>query len=327
MGLESTATSSLPTEKVKILIKGRRTAVYELKISEVASKLPELGFDAQPMTPLQETPIYHMPRGMTRTARTMMPLAYGMLHVSSTMTPPSGQMMQTLPTAMPIITPYDFGGRGIIRPLFDHYIHGTDAVLFVINCADRLRLPDLGNQLFEMALQNDQSDAIVCVIAENYDLPGAISVEELISTFQLRFLRLERSLFPVSSLKVGMVAAMKWLSQELQSRKTKSWVSTLMDNMISSPTPGPAPRITLTPTKFMSANQGENGITRKHPYSLRDRQVKQSIGWNKYETLTHRPQEAHGFTPTTTKNTPSAKESKTMFGDLVSLFKQTMTSR
>lgn len=74
--------------------------------------------------------------------------------------------------------------------MFNHYSYGTDAVIFVVDCSDRLRIPELFQKLCQVSMQ---TIAIVCVIAENYDLPGSLSVEELNSKLQLKSMNLERS--------------------------------------------------------------------------------------------------------------------------------------
>lgn len=132
--------------------------------------------------------------------------------------------------------------------------------------------------------------------------------------------------FPVSSKKVGLLPAMEWLSQQLQSRKTESWVSTLFGDMVGSPTPVKSkPTSTIVPLqspKLMNWN--------KHPYSLRPRKIakmKQTTGSRQYGDLTSRLQQPSTPVTMTNKTTPSVGDSKTMFSDLVSLFKQTVASR
>ncbi|XP_014275835.1 ADP-ribosylation factor 6-like [Halyomorpha halys] len=74
---------------------------------------------------------------------------------------------------------WDIGGQGKIRPLWRHYFTGTQALIFVVDCADIDRLDEAKEEFHRVLYDCELSDALVLVYANKQDLPGALSAEEI----------------------------------------------------------------------------------------------------------------------------------------------------
>merc|ERR1712154_737994 len=91
----------------------------------------------------------------------------------------------------------DIGGQHMIRPLWRHYYHGTEAVIFVVDSNDRERIApndvcndDNARDELHNILEDDLlADAALLVFANKQDLPNAMSVNEISDKLQLNKLR------------------------------------------------------------------------------------------------------------------------------------------
>jgi len=97
-----------------------------------------------------------------------------------------GQAVQTIPT-MGFNTesiPYkkfefriwDVGGQDRIRSLWQHHLDGAKVVIFVVDAADRTRIPKAANELHKLMQDPRLSDAHLLVYANKQDQDGAMTV-------------------------------------------------------------------------------------------------------------------------------------------------------
>lgn len=80
---------------------------------------------------------------------------------------------------------WDIGGQGKIRPLWRHYFTGTQAFIFVVDCADGDRLDEAKEEFHRVLNDSELSGALVLVFANKQDLHGALSVEQIRESFGL----------------------------------------------------------------------------------------------------------------------------------------------
>lgn len=64
----------------------------------------------------------------------------------------------------------DVGGQDKIRPLWRHYYTGTQALIFVIDAADRDRVDEARQELHRIINDREMRDAIILVFANKQDL-------------------------------------------------------------------------------------------------------------------------------------------------------------
>ena len=87
------------------------------------------------------------------------------------------------------LTVWDVGGQDKIRTLWRHYFAGTDALLFIVDCADRARVALARDELHRLLNEDELRDAALVVYANKQDLPGAMSAAELSGKLELQSLR------------------------------------------------------------------------------------------------------------------------------------------
>ncbi|KAH0788941.1 ADP-ribosylation factor [Histomonas meleagridis] len=74
---------------------------------------------------------------------------------------------------------WDVGGQDRIRPLWRHYIHNSQGVVFVVDSNDVGRIDEARDVLHTLLEEDELRDAVVLVYANKQDLPNAISPYEL----------------------------------------------------------------------------------------------------------------------------------------------------
>lgn len=78
-----------------------------------------------------------------------------------------------------IMNVWDVGGQDQLREFWRHHFTGTQGVIFVVDAADRDRLPNAAAE-FEKVVSDDQlSDAAILILANKQDAPNAVQPSEL----------------------------------------------------------------------------------------------------------------------------------------------------
>merc|ERR1719293_231399 len=85
----------------------------------------------------------------------------------------------------------------MIRPLWRHYYHGTEAVIFVADSNDRERIsPNKYNnddnardEIHSLLADDLLKDSILLVLANKQDLPNAMSVDEISQRLKLHSMK------------------------------------------------------------------------------------------------------------------------------------------
>eukprot|EP00929_Paragymnodinium_shiwhaense_P083514 TRINITY_DN44554_c0_g1_i5.p1 TRINITY_DN44554_c0_g1~~TRINITY_DN44554_c0_g1_i5.p1 ORF type:complete len:403 (+),score=56.67 TRINITY_DN44554_c0_g1_i5:77-1285(+) len=112
-------------------------------------------------------------------------------------------------------TIWDVGGGDKIRPLWRHYFQKTQALVFVIDCADRDRIEDAREELHKLLREDELCDAVLLVYANKQDLPNAISVAEVTDHLQLHTFRNRRWYIQAACATTGdgLYEGLDWLSK------------------------------------------------------------------------------------------------------------------
>ena len=74
---------------------------------------------------------------------------------------------------------WDLGGQTSIRPYWRCYYPNTDAIIFVVDSADRERLAVARQELQAMLDEEELKDAILLVLANKQDQKGALGAKEI----------------------------------------------------------------------------------------------------------------------------------------------------
>merc|ERR1712156_1089856 len=106
-----------------------------------------------------------------------------------------GETLQTIPTIGFNVetveyknirfTMWDVGGQDKIRPLWRHYFIGTDALIWVMDSTDTMRMEESKEHMLSVLQDEELRGAKVLVYANKQDLPGALSPKEIAGQLEL----------------------------------------------------------------------------------------------------------------------------------------------
>ncbi|KAF0298032.1 ADP-ribosylation factor-like protein 1 [Amphibalanus amphitrite] len=116
---------------------------------------------------------------------------------------------------------WDLGGQTSIRPYWRCYYSNTDAIIYVVDSADRDRMGISKQELVSMLEEEELRGAVLAVLANKQDMEGAMSVAEVYSALGLEALKTRTfQIFKTSAIKgEGLDQAMDWLANALQAKK------------------------------------------------------------------------------------------------------------
>jgi len=116
---------------------------------------------------------------------------------------------------------WDLGGQTSIRPYWRCYYSNTDAIIYVVDSADRDRIGISKQELVSMLEEEELKSAILVVLANKQDIEGAMSVTEVHQALGLEALKNRTfQIFKASAVKGdGLEESMEWLSNALVNKK------------------------------------------------------------------------------------------------------------
>ncbi|KAF2882083.1 hypothetical protein ILUMI_24086 [Ignelater luminosus] len=116
---------------------------------------------------------------------------------------------------------WDLGGQTSIRPYWRCYYSNTDAIIYVVDSADKERIGISKDELFHMLREEELQDAVLVVLANKQDMAGCMSVAEVHQALGLEALKNRTfQIFKTSATKgEGLDQAMDWLANALQNKK------------------------------------------------------------------------------------------------------------
>eukprot|EP00768_Dysnectes_brevis_P003010 gnl/Dysnectes_brevis/2182_a2542_1431.p1 GENE.gnl/Dysnectes_brevis/2182_a2542_1431~~gnl/Dysnectes_brevis/2182_a2542_1431.p1 ORF type:complete len:181 (+),score=52.84 gnl/Dysnectes_brevis/2182_a2542_1431:395-937(+) len=114
---------------------------------------------------------------------------------------------------------WDVGGQDEIRPLWRHYFHNAEAVIFVVDSADRDedRVGDARDEVQRLMSEEELRDCPFLILANKQDLPKAMTCSEISEKLGLNALRARSWHIEPSCARSGMglYRGLDWLSTEL----------------------------------------------------------------------------------------------------------------
>ncbi|XP_040583973.1 ADP-ribosylation factor-like protein 1 [Lepeophtheirus salmonis] len=116
---------------------------------------------------------------------------------------------------------WDLGGQTSIRPYWRCYYSNTDAIIYVVDSADRERIGISKEELLSMLEEEELQDAILVVMANKQDIAGAMTPTEVHTSLGLTSLKNRTfQIFKTSIIQnEGLDEAMQWLTNVLKERK------------------------------------------------------------------------------------------------------------
>lgn len=117
------------------------------------------------------------------------------------------------------LTVWDVGGQSKLRPLWRHYYHNTDALIFMVDSGDAERFPEAREALHQVLAAEELRDTIVLVMANKQDLPSAVDVEEVTHALAVRSLRQSWFVQPCVTLTMrGVPEGLDWIYDTLKKK-------------------------------------------------------------------------------------------------------------
>lgn len=116
---------------------------------------------------------------------------------------------------------WDIGGQKAIRPYWRNYFEQTDAMVYVIDSADRKRIEETGLELADLLEEDKLSGVPVIVLANKQDLVTALSPNEVADGLNLYSIRDRPWQIQACSAKTGegLQDGMEWLVKQVRPSK------------------------------------------------------------------------------------------------------------
>lgn len=118
---------------------------------------------------------------------------------------------------------WDIGGQKSIRPYWRNYFDQTDALIYVIDSADRRRMEETGVELQQLLDEERLGRVPLLIMANKQDLLNALSPSEISSELSLDQLR-DRTvqILPCSAMTgEGLQEGMEWIVEQINAGKTE----------------------------------------------------------------------------------------------------------
>lgn len=80
---------------------------------------------------------------------------------------------------------WDVAGQPKFRNMWDRYARGADAIVYVVDAADRQSIPTSSSELQSLLQVPSLAGVPLLVLANKNDLPEALGVDDLIAAMEL----------------------------------------------------------------------------------------------------------------------------------------------
>eukprot|EP00045_Choanoeca_perplexa_P020842 m.5141 g.5141 ORF g.5141 m.5141 type:complete len:182 (+) comp7456_c0_seq1:109-654(+) len=116
---------------------------------------------------------------------------------------------------------WDLGGQTSIRPYWRCYYSNTDAIIYVVDSCDHDRMGISRQELVSMLEEEELKKAVLLVMANKQDLPGALPPAKVSEALGLSALKSRTwSIFKTSAKTGdGLDEAMEWMVNALQGKQ------------------------------------------------------------------------------------------------------------
>ena len=132
-------------------------------------------------------------------------------------TPTAGFNIKSLSMSNFRLNVWDIGGQKAIRPYWKQYYDSTDALIYVIDSADKKRVEETGEELSQL-LEEDQMNGVpLLVLANKQDLVNALSAKDVAEGLNLFSIRERPWQIQPCSAKTGegLKDGMEWLIKQI----------------------------------------------------------------------------------------------------------------
>ncbi|EAX88701.1 small GTP-binding protein, putative [Trichomonas vaginalis G3] len=137
--------------------------------------------------------------------------------------PTVGSNVETIERKNVRLQCWDLAGQTAFRKGWTTFFNGTDAIIFVVDSSDRVRMTEARNELFRVLEDDSTSKCSILILANKQDLPNCLTLSELMETLQLSEIKNQHwTILPACSLTgQGLEEAVDWLVMQLDNAAGK----------------------------------------------------------------------------------------------------------
>ncbi|EQB45010.1 ADP-ribosylation factor-like protein 2 [Colletotrichum gloeosporioides] len=138
----------------------------------------------------------------------------------NTVSPTLGFIIKTIDYDGYKLNIWDVGGQKTLRSYWRNYFEKTDALIWVVDATDRLRIQDCMEELHGLLQEERLSGASLLVFANKTDVNGCMDEQEILDGLQLEAIRTHRwhilrcSAMTGANLKEGLA----WVVEDAKKR-------------------------------------------------------------------------------------------------------------
>ncbi|KAF8264619.1 GTP-binding protein [Lactarius quietus] len=115
---------------------------------------------------------------------------------------------------------WDVGGQRTLRPYWRNYFEQTDALVWVVDSGDRLRMSDCKEELHSLLLEDRLAGASLLVFANKQDIQGSMTDKEIEQVLDLPGIKSHQWSIVSCSAVTGrnLLEGLNWVVAEVASR-------------------------------------------------------------------------------------------------------------
>ncbi|KAF8509434.1 ADP-ribosylation factor family-domain-containing protein [Hysterangium stoloniferum] len=115
---------------------------------------------------------------------------------------------------------WDVGGQRTLRPYWKNYFEQTDAIVWVVDSGDRLRMKDCREELHALLLEDRLAGASLLVFANKQDIKGSMSESEIRDALDLPSIKSHQWKIISCSAMTGenLVSGLDWVINDVAGR-------------------------------------------------------------------------------------------------------------
>ncbi|KAL9571036.1 hypothetical protein ACKAV7_004828 [Fusarium commune] len=138
----------------------------------------------------------------------------------NTVSPTLGFIIKTIDYEGYKLNIWDVGGQKTLRSYWRNYFEKTDALIWVVDATDRLRIQDCRDELQGLLLEERLAGASLLVFANKTDVEGCMTEEEILSELQLESIRTHRwHILPCSAITgTNLKEGLSWVVEDAKKR-------------------------------------------------------------------------------------------------------------
>ncbi|KAJ2922506.1 hypothetical protein H1R20_g14581, partial [Candolleomyces eurysporus] len=115
---------------------------------------------------------------------------------------------------------WDVGGQRTLRPYWRNYFEQTDALVWVVDSSDRMRMQDCKEELHSLLTEDRLAGASLMIFANKQDLPGSMTEAQIQEALDLPSVKSHNwTIWPCSAVTgENLVSGLDWVVNDAANR-------------------------------------------------------------------------------------------------------------